>query len=800
MAIYKCKMCGGDLEIAINESVAECEYCGARQTVPANLDENLQGVYNRANNLRFKCEFDNAESLYEKIISKDTRQAEAYWGLVLCKYGIEYVEDPNTFQRVPTCHRTLIESVLADDNYKKALENADFLQKSVYEREAAEIDRLQKEILELSRKEEPYDVFICYKETDETGIRTPDSVIANDIYHQLIQEGFKVFYAPITLEGKLGQAYEPCIFAALNSAKVMLALGTKPQYFNAVWVKNEWSRFLKIIQNDRSKILIPCYKDMDPYDLPEEFSHLQAQDMGKIGFITDILRGIKKLFGRDEVKQVKTETTNTNTTASNVAPLLERAFIFLEDGEWEKADGYCEKVLDIEPKHAQAYLGKLLADLKCKNKEDLKNLKSVFNSNKNYKKIIQFGDEKLKEEIEEINQKTNKNIEENINNKKSKLRQQQEFIKDVPNIITTLPKGIIGLKTDGTVMTTNTNEDGQCDVEDWSDIVQITATGSHTVGLKSNGTVVATGNNEDGQCDVENWSDTVQIISGNDYTVGIKSDGTVMATGNNEDGQCDVEDWTDIVQVAAGEGYTVGLKSDGTVVATGNNEDDQCNVDNWTDIVQITVGDRVTVGLRTDGEVMITGTNDDDQYGVRFWEDIVKIATGEHHTVGIKSDGTVVAEGDDRFDECYVEDWTDIVQIAVGIFHTVGIKSDGTVVATGYNEDGQCDVQDWKLFNNILTVNREIQERIEKRKPILEVEKEAEKTRIKAEKEAKEARLKAKKEDEMAKLKAKAEEKARKEAQIAEWKSKGLCQYCGGTLKKTLFSNKCISCGKPKDY
>ena len=95
----------------------------------------------------------------------------------------------------------------------------------------------------------------------------------------MTNEGFKVFFSRITLEDKLGTAYEPYIFAALNSAKVMVVLGTKPEYFNAVWVKNEWSRYLALIKAGQKKILIPAYKDMDPYDLPEEFSHLQAQDM-----------------------------------------------------------------------------------------------------------------------------------------------------------------------------------------------------------------------------------------------------------------------------------------------------------------------------------------------------------------------------------------------------------------------------------------------------------------------------------------------------------------------------------------
>ena len=227
MVLFKCKMCGGDLGITEGLSVAECEYCGTKQAVPKAIDENLQNLFNRANILRIKGEFDKAEKLYEKIIQADTTQSDAYWGLILCKYGIEYVDDPVTFKKIPTCHRASYDSIIADEDYKSAIEYADGAQRAIYEKQASEIDRIQKDILALAQREESYDVFICYKETDASGQRTQDSVIANDIYYQLTNEGFKVFYAAITLEGKIGSAYEPIIFAALNSAKVMLAIGTK---------------------------------------------------------------------------------------------------------------------------------------------------------------------------------------------------------------------------------------------------------------------------------------------------------------------------------------------------------------------------------------------------------------------------------------------------------------------------------------------------------------------------------------------------------------------------------------------
>ncbi|MBS1334194.1 MAG: TIR domain-containing protein [Blautia sp.] len=399
MAVFKCKMCGGNLEVQDGMTVCECEYCGSIQAIPANTDDNLRILFNRANVLRMKAEFDKAEEIYEKILQISPNEAEAYWGLILCKYGVEYVEDPKTLKRVPTCHRTSYDAIVADDDYKNAIENADISQKILYEEEARTIDQIQKGILSISQKEEPYDVFICYKETDESGKRTQDGVIANDIYYQLSEEGYKVFYAAITLEDKLGTEYEPYIFAALNTARVMLVLGTKPEYFNAVWVKNEWSRFLAAMKKNRSKLLIPCYKDMDPYELPDEFSHLQAQDMSKIGFINDVIRGIKKIIVKKDESMAGDAEEISNVVATEVLPLLKRAEMFLEDQEWKRADELCEKVLNSDPENARAYLYKLMAELQVANRVDLKNCKVSFENSNNYKKVIRFADQDVREKL-----------------------------------------------------------------------------------------------------------------------------------------------------------------------------------------------------------------------------------------------------------------------------------------------------------------------------------------------------------------------------------------------------------------
>lgn len=303
MALIKCKMCGGDLELVQGSTIATCEYCGTTQTVPAADDEKKLVLFERANRYRSDCEFDKAAGVYESIVVDFPEEAEAYWGLILCKYGIEYVDDPATGKKIPTCHRSSFSSLLEDPDLDKVLDNADTLSRKVYQGEARQIEQIRKDILEVSAKEEPYDVFICYKESDEKGERTVDSVMAQDLYNALTEKGYRVFFSRITLEDKLGQQYEPYIFAALNSAKVMLAIGTSYDYYNAVWVKNEWSRFMKLIAKGEKKTLIPCYKDIDAYDMPKEFRALQAQDLGKVGSTQDLLRGIDKLLAKPEKKQ-----------------------------------------------------------------------------------------------------------------------------------------------------------------------------------------------------------------------------------------------------------------------------------------------------------------------------------------------------------------------------------------------------------------------------------------------------------------------------------------------------------------
>lgn len=411
MSVFKCKMCGGDVELTADKTLGTCEYCGCTMTFPKVDDDQRAAAFNRGNHFRRTGEFDKALSVYERIVNEDDNDAEAHWCCALCRFGIEYVEDPATYEWLPTMHRLSYDSFLEDVDYLAAVEHSNGITQRQYQKDAMKIAEVQKGILATSQNEEPFDVFICYKESDENGDRTVDSSLAQDIYYQLTDKGYKVFFSRITLEDKVGTEYEPYIFAALNSAKVMLVIGTKPEYLNAVWVKNEWSRFIAMMKKDRKRVLLPCYRGMDPYDMPEALSVLQSYDMAKIGFIQDLIRGIEKIVAIDEPKATVKETVVVQQgNNTNIAPLIKRAYMFLEDEEWDVANEYAEKVLDNDPECAEAYLCKLLIEFKCSSIDDIFNLNvNIVNSN-NFKKAKRFANGDTISKVSDIEAKYNKII------------------------------------------------------------------------------------------------------------------------------------------------------------------------------------------------------------------------------------------------------------------------------------------------------------------------------------------------------------------------------------------------------
>lgn len=62
----------------------------------------------------------------------------------------------------------------------------------------------------------------------------------------------------------------------------------------------------------------------------------------------------------------------------------------------------------------------------------------------------------------------------------------------------------------------------------------ISAGSYHSVGLTQSGKVVATGKNDNGQCDISEWENIICVSAGSDYTIGMNKDEEILIAGNNE--------------------------------------------------------------------------------------------------------------------------------------------------------------------------------------------------------------------------------------------------------------------------
>ena len=373
--VITCPCCYGQDVITLNDDQYRCKSCN--NTFFLESDSKVRNALQTIVNQRQIMNFDEAEELIEQFISSNKKNAEGYFQKILVEYGVTYVKDYDEITLKPTISRASTKKITSLDSYKKLLENSknDFI-KEDYINKIEEIENIREEIIAKAKKQEQYDIFICYKRTDND-LLTQDSHIAKKIYDSLDKQGYKVFLAEETLTS--GEEYEPVIYNALMSAKVMLVIAaSKKEYLTAPWVKNEWQRFIKFVENDETKALIPVTANgFEPYDLPSKLGKFQAINYDaefneKLNAVLQkrISFSLKSKLNKKnievqkikpiEVQEVKISKRsfngNQNTIvlqASEETKLVD-AREFLSQGRKKEAEYYAQEVLKYSPNHAEA--------------------------------------------------------------------------------------------------------------------------------------------------------------------------------------------------------------------------------------------------------------------------------------------------------------------------------------------------------------------------------------------------------------------------------------------------------------
>ena len=440
-----CNSCGANLIYKDGRWV--CPACGAYKEEEISNEE-VTLLYNASQKLRL-ASFDDAEELYADIVKKYPKNSEAHWGLVLSRYGIKY-EDDYDGRKLPTCYAATMESFLSDKEYLAALSCApDAKVKAYYAEQGKIIEKNRIEWYEKASKEPAYDVFLCFKDSDkENNIeRTDDSIEVANLYTYLSGKGYRVFFSRETLRDKVAEKYEPYIYNALNTASVMIVYGSKPEYFESVWMKNEWTRFLKRMREglkvDGS--LIVAYDGMNPAELPKVFAGRQCLDARKKTFYGDLETLIARVIAiakrpkaaveRIEIKgavgrkktsvgtQIKTIqaggaigkkapiAVNTGVATREIGqyevPELtpdeetktKTVFRFLSAGLFDNAKKAVEEILKNNHYNSRALFAKLLIHYEAKNETELAGKLSAVDDFEEIKTVIAYNDKSIGEKI-----------------------------------------------------------------------------------------------------------------------------------------------------------------------------------------------------------------------------------------------------------------------------------------------------------------------------------------------------------------------------------------------------------------
>ncbi len=306
--LMQCNVCGGELVFDTTTSVYRCRCCRATYE-KKEQDVTLQTDMRQALNLRQSAKFVEARDIYKRVIAEhpDEDLSDAYWGLFLCEQNVLFEVDGKG-EMFPSFYRVTGDDASESPACDKAIAYArrhDRGKMDVFCDLADRIDTAKRKYRTIAETTKPYDIFICFKKTGDDGKITPDTQLATDLYNDLARD-YNVFFSEKSLHGTVVREYEPNIYYALYTAKVMLLLCSKKEYIESQWLRNEWGRFTKFSKDAEGKAIIPIFLDgFNPSNLPDELWHEQGIADGR-HLLRDLGDALKKIIHPvDEVEEMK---------------------------------------------------------------------------------------------------------------------------------------------------------------------------------------------------------------------------------------------------------------------------------------------------------------------------------------------------------------------------------------------------------------------------------------------------------------------------------------------------------------
>ena len=360
---YKCPTCGSTCER--QGTIYKCTGCGNSYS-DNNIDSRFLDKLNAANQRRIEdYDFEGALELCKEVLRHDPDNEEANWCALLAEKEVIYIENAKG-KFTPTFIDP--DKSITDSVYYYRLD-------LTHRRSADEIESVRREVASESKTITDYDVFISYKQHigkkhyGNTASETPEAKWAEQLYNCLLREHnghrLNIFFDKESL-GVSNAGWEPHIYAALKSAKIMVVLASSLQNMDTPWVKNEWKRFAYYKRRGEDKTIALVGDKLDPDGLPD--IALRSGQMIEVEDKKWLQKTVKRIYAAAEAVGV----------GKNVDHALDMANTFITKKKFGAAKREYDRILAAGPKNAAAHWGLLKCKLKALDDYDIvKNRKKI---------------------------------------------------------------------------------------------------------------------------------------------------------------------------------------------------------------------------------------------------------------------------------------------------------------------------------------------------------------------------------------------------------------------------------------
>lgn len=350
----------------------------------------------------------------------------------------------------------------------------------------------------------------------------------------------------------------------------------------------------------------------------------------------------------------------------NTSGILKRGYIFLEDGDWDKANEYFERVLDADPENSLAYIGKMMFELQLKSVEELLEYDESYKENGNYIKAVRFADDAYANTLKEYEN-------ENIYRKAQKSIKTEKYIEAIAQL------------------------DRITDYKDAQDLKNNCCESIYNTALdmldkKLFDSALFYFNYISSFKNVDNYIEL--SLRGKEEMKKLREAFAVKSARKIM--HCDRK----LCYLINKDGTVSCLWRRSDFKITRLEQEVMTKLSQWHNVVSISgyAANRFAVVLKGDGSIISTYDNvNSEAYG----KDFLAIAGSRFTLLALNKDGTVSKlRPDQKYWQCEVEDWKDIVMLSQSSTHTVGLKSDGTVIST-YKIGEQLSKEYVELLNEL---------------------------------------------------------------------------------------------------